>query len=750
MWHKLIILGLGLWCASAVADDARPAGDKPAEKITYEQHILPLLREKCGSCHNANDKKGDLVLDNYSAAMRGGASGEVIRTDGDAENSPLYRVVAHLDEPFMPPQQPRLPDDQLALLRKWIEGGALENAGSTAKVKKTSMVAKVEISNQRPAGPPPLPENLPLDPVTVSPRANGATALAVNPWSPLLAVSSHKQILLYHTDTLELAGVLPFPEGQPHVLRFSRNGQLLLAAGGRGAQSGQAVVFDVKTGQRLAQVGGEYDVVLAADISPDQTLVALGGPKKIVRCYDLATGELVYEKNKHTDWVTALEFSPDGVLLATGDRSNGLIVWEAYTGREFYVLTGHTNSITDVSWSPDSNVLASASEDAAIKLWEMQNGNQVKSFGAHGGGTTAARFARDGRLVSFGRDRTPKLWDAAGNNQRSFAALPDVGTEIVLCCETDRVFVADLTGAIHVYQAKDGAAVGQLTTNPPSLAAQIEQARHTLAQLEAVAAQAAAQLAALQKGITDRQSAAEAAQKAATEAAAAVEPLAKAHAGAVDDLAAKTRILQAAETTLSNSETAKTKAVAEKEAAVKALADANAAMKAAVEAVAAAETALIAAQQTAEAKPADPAARQSAADAARKFAEALAGLSSATQKKVELAPQLSQRSEAVVQAVAAVQAAQAGRDSAAMAKLAAEKLAAEAATRLKAAQEAAVVRKTEAEKAVAAAQVSSEQQKQLADAEAAAKAAANNVTAAKARVARLEAARGRSLETAAK
>src|SRR5580698_7504225 len=108
------------------------------EKITFDQHILPIFREKCGSCHNANDKKGDLVLDNYGLAMQGGASGEVVRTDGDASQSQLYLVVSHQSEPKMPPQQPKLPDEQLTLIRKWIEGGALENAGSKAKAKKNS------------------------------------------------------------------------------------------------------------------------------------------------------------------------------------------------------------------------------------------------------------------------------------------------------------------------------------------------------------------------------------------------------------------------------------------------------------------------------------------------------------------------------------------------------------------------------------------------------------------------------------
>ena len=74
-------------------------------------------------------------------------------------------------------------------------------------------------------------------------------------------------------------GTLPFQEGAVHDLRFSRNGDLLVAAGGRGAYSGKVVVFDVKTGERRATIADEQDIVLSADISSDQTLIALGGPQ---------------------------------------------------------------------------------------------------------------------------------------------------------------------------------------------------------------------------------------------------------------------------------------------------------------------------------------------------------------------------------------------------------------------------------------------------------------------------------------
>ncbi|MCS6852292.1 MAG: hypothetical protein NZ700_14100, partial [Gemmataceae bacterium] len=72
-----------------------------------------------------------------------------------------------------------------------------------------------------------------------------------------LAVSGHERILLYHAESLKLPGLLQLPERIPFVLKLSRNGKILLAAGGRGAHSGKVVLFDVTSGKRLAEIGDE-------------------------------------------------------------------------------------------------------------------------------------------------------------------------------------------------------------------------------------------------------------------------------------------------------------------------------------------------------------------------------------------------------------------------------------------------------------------------------------------------------------
>ncbi len=521
------------WTFAAVAGLV-PAASFAQDKVTYADHVLPIFRAHCASCHNPDKKSGGLDLTNYTAMMQGGSSGEVVEA-GDASLSYLFLVVNHETEPFMPPESDKIPQEKIDTLKKWIDGGLLETASSTAK---KSSKPKMDLSlksapSGRPEGAPPMPNLISLQPIVRTGRTTAVVGLATSPWAPLAAVAGQQQILLYDTRTAALVGVLPFPEGDPLVLKFSRNGQLLLAGGGHQSAQGKVAVFNVETGERIITVGDELDAVLAADISADQTLIALGGPSKVVRVYSTATGELLHEIRKHTDWVYSLEFSPDSVLLATGDRNGGLHVWEAFTGRDYLALEGHTAAVTGITWRSDSNILATSSEDANVSLWEMNNGGKVKTWGAHGGGTTSLEFTRDGRLVSTGRDRVAKLWDQNGTQQKVYPPFADIGTAVSFCDETNFLIAADWTGAIKVWNTADDKEIAALTADPPTIEERIAALQQQLAAQNADLAQkteaAKAPVAAFEKAKTDLATATQQVadtKKAADEAAAKVTALA--------------------------------------------------------------------------------------------------------------------------------------------------------------------------------------------------------------------------------
>lgn len=470
---------IGLLSVLALVSTAH--GAEPKTKVNFDQHVAPILREKCVACHNADKAKGGLDMSTFAKLMEGGASGVVVKS-GDADGSRLFTLTAHKEMPYMPPQSPMIAKESVDLLQAWIQQGALENAGSKAMpVKPKTDVALASIKRGRPDGPPPMPEAKAGGVEVVrTPRSNAVVALAASPWAPLVAVGGQKQVLLYHGDSGELLSTLPFHFGLPQVLKFSRNGSLLLAGGGRGGQSGKVVVYNVRTGEQIIEVGNESDSVLAADISADQTTIALGGPGKMIRVYSTKDGSLVREVKKHTDWIYAVEFSPDGVLLATADRSGGLFVWEANTGREFYNLRGHTSAVLDLSWRDDSNVLASCSEDTTIKLWEMENGNPIKNWGAHGGGTQSVKFSHDNRLVSTGRDRVTKVWDQNGAAQKTFPPHQDVALRVAFAHDNSKVYSGDWTGSVLGFSVNDAKQVSQMGTNPPNLQAQLDAATKDL------------------------------------------------------------------------------------------------------------------------------------------------------------------------------------------------------------------------------------------------------------------------------
>src|SRR6266576_2242348 len=98
------------------------------EKVTFQDHVLPLVEANCAKCHNSDKKKGDLDLTSYSSALAGGASGKVL-VSGDPDSSKLWKAINHLEDPNMPPNRDKMADKELTVFRKWIAGGLLETSG---------------------------------------------------------------------------------------------------------------------------------------------------------------------------------------------------------------------------------------------------------------------------------------------------------------------------------------------------------------------------------------------------------------------------------------------------------------------------------------------------------------------------------------------------------------------------------------------------------------------------------------------
>ena len=440
-----------------------------ADKITYDDHIFPIFESKCLNCHNPDKKKGDLDLSTYTGTMAGSSGGK-IALSGDGGSSKLFTVAVHTEEPVMPPEGDKIAKKDAELIRTWIDGGLLENKGSKAKKRPKPAFTLGSIpTGKRPEGPPPMPQDLLLEPVVTPTRSTVVADMDASPWAPLIAITGQRQILLYHSDTFELIGVLPFPKGNPETISFHPSGKYLIAGGGIGGKSGTTVTWDITNGREMMTMGNEFDSVLAADLRADLGGIALGGPSRLIKLWDTQEGEQIKSIKKHTDWVTALAYSPDGVLLATGGRGSGVQIWEAASGNEFHSLRGHQKAIADIKWRADSNLVATASEDGTIRFWDMNQGKEVKRGTASGGGILALDYARNGKLISSTRDGRVQLWKADLTLEKQSQPFPEMITEVAFSHDGARYFTADWNGKIEAWNTLDFKKIGELSTTPPSV-----------------------------------------------------------------------------------------------------------------------------------------------------------------------------------------------------------------------------------------------------------------------------------------
>jgi hypothetical protein len=94
------------------------AADEP---LTFEQHVRPILRAYCLDCHGGAEKHaGGLDLRLKRFAVVGGKGGAAV-VPGEPGKSPL---VERLKAGEMPPGEKKVPADQIAVIEKWIAGGA--------------------------------------------------------------------------------------------------------------------------------------------------------------------------------------------------------------------------------------------------------------------------------------------------------------------------------------------------------------------------------------------------------------------------------------------------------------------------------------------------------------------------------------------------------------------------------------------------------------------------------------------------
>jgi cytochrome c553 len=136
----------------------------PQDLEFFESKIRPILASECYECHGAEKQKGGLRLDFKGGWEQGGDSGTSI-LPGNPRESLFLKSVRH-EEPDlkMPSKAPKLSDQTIADLEKWIAIGAPDPRDRPAESQNTSDTWPMKLAERRkwwslqPLRSPSLPE----------------------------------------------------------------------------------------------------------------------------------------------------------------------------------------------------------------------------------------------------------------------------------------------------------------------------------------------------------------------------------------------------------------------------------------------------------------------------------------------------------------------------------------------------------------------------------------------------------------
>jgi WD40 repeat protein len=257
------------------------------------------------------------------------------------------------------------------------------------------------------------------------------SAIAISPDQTLLAAGG-KGISLWEISTGKLLHRPRLPYSWVAAVGFSAS-KRLVAIGGEatGTDPDERIsVLDVSTGKAirhssLGQKGERPDSIRL--LSPDCRMVvstrsiiwgSAPGHTSPVYLWDLATGRRLRQVGGDPMWADSIAFSPDGKTLAIANSGQPLQLWEVATGKERYQFPIEDGGA--MTFSPNGRLLALADSSGRVGFLDLATGKSVPAFMGHDkhivhASLTRLSFSPDGNFLATGSgDTTVLIWELTG------------------------------------------------------------------------------------------------------------------------------------------------------------------------------------------------------------------------------------------------------------------------------------------------------------------------------------------------
>lgn len=368
-------------------------GVDASKPVSFYKHIRPIFQAQCNGCHQPAKKKGDYVMTDFAALLKGGEEGHAVMPGKAAESNLLTLIKPDAKGKVEMPQKAEpLHATQVVLIERWINEGAKDDTPATAKAHYDM------------AHPP------------VYVKAPAVTSLEYSPDGSMIAVAGYHEVLVHKSDGSGIVARLVGLAERIQKLAWTPDGKKIAVTGGSPARMGEIQIWDVAAKKLELSKSLTYDTIYGASWSPDGKQLAFGCGDNAVRAIDAATGKETLFMGSHSDWVLDTVWGVDGKHIVSCGRDMSVKLTEVATQR----FVDNVTSITPGALKGGVQVLARhplrdevliGGTDGVPAIYRMEritkrvigdNANLIRQFPAMQGRVFGVDFAPDGKRIAAG------------------------------------------------------------------------------------------------------------------------------------------------------------------------------------------------------------------------------------------------------------------------------------------------------------------------------------------------------------
>ncbi len=393
MKTRLLIPALFLAAAVHAAPPKKEEGIDPNKPVSFYKHIRPIFQAQCNGCHQPAKKKGDYIMTEFVALLKGGEEGHAVVAGKPAESNLLKLIKPdEKGKVEMPQKADPLHETQIALIERWIAEGAKDDTPASAKAQYDM------------AHPP------------VYVKAPAITSIDYSPDGSMIAVAGYHEVLIHKADGSGIVARLVGLAERIQKLAWSPDGKKIALTGGSPARMGEIQIWDVAAKKLELSKSLTFDTLYGASWSPDGKYLAFGCGDNAVRAIEVATGKETLFMGGHSDWVLDTVWGVDGKHVVSCGRDMSVKLTEVATQRFVDNVTSITpgalkGGVQVLARHPLRNEVLIGGTDGVPAIYRMErmtkrvigdNANLIRKFPAMQGRIFGVDFAPDGKRIVAG------------------------------------------------------------------------------------------------------------------------------------------------------------------------------------------------------------------------------------------------------------------------------------------------------------------------------------------------------------